>query len=274
MSPCLPWPEITLASLAGGVTLGVSLLPPTPWLAPELHPLTLAVSAGWTAWRLLALDRTWAQRRRWQQAPGWVMEAADLCWRDAAGLAAGRGAAVAPAPGVRRPIRRAPGPRLSLARRAYAGARTGLSQGRRLAGRHRRPWRPSGLTCRGRGGRAAPGRALERNDRPCADHRHHALGQNATARSAGGGSHSGPRRRGHPRSQRRPRAAGALCGGSPAPAPPLRAAHPGLSGAVGAHECPRYRHHPRRSGHPHQSPHAQRRRPPERSLFRGVSPGA
>ena len=123
MSACLPWPEVALASLAGGVTLGVSLLPPTPWLAPELHPLTLAVSAGWTAWRLLALDRTWAQRRRWQQAPAWVMEAADLPsetlpnWLPGSGAAAGscgRGTRPNPARSWAEPFAGTPGIRRSL----------------------------------------------------------------------------------------------------------------------------------------------------------------
>lgn len=78
MSPCTPWPAIALASLAGSVTLGVTLLPLDPWLAPELKPLTVGISAGWTAWRLLALDRTWAQRRRWHRAPAWQLDAAAL----------------------------------------------------------------------------------------------------------------------------------------------------------------------------------------------------
>jgi conjugal transfer pilus assembly protein TraD len=64
---------IILASVAGSTVLAVALAPPTPWLAPDMQPLALALSAGWAAWRLLALDRALAHRRAWHQAPGWVL---------------------------------------------------------------------------------------------------------------------------------------------------------------------------------------------------------
>lgn len=82
MSPCIPWTEVGLATVAGVVTLGIALAPPTPWLAPDLQPLTLAVSAAWTAWRLLALDRTWAQQRAWHVSAAWHLAAADLALED------------------------------------------------------------------------------------------------------------------------------------------------------------------------------------------------
>ena len=138
MSPCTPWPEIALASLAGSVTLGVGLLPLAPWLAPEVQPLTLILSVGWTAWRLLALDRTWAQRRRWQQAPAWVTRRRRPAWRNPPGLAAVPPTPMAAAARLCGADRGAPGARLSLARRPYAGPRTGPGQGRRPAGGHRR----------------------------------------------------------------------------------------------------------------------------------------
>jgi hypothetical protein len=61
---------IILASVASSTVLAVALAPPTPWLAPDTHPLALTISAAWAAWRLLALDRALAQRRAWRQAPG------------------------------------------------------------------------------------------------------------------------------------------------------------------------------------------------------------
>ena len=68
-----PLTEIMLAGLAGSTVLTVALAPPTPWLAPDVHPLALTLSAAWAAWRLLALDRALAQRRVWHQAPGWIL---------------------------------------------------------------------------------------------------------------------------------------------------------------------------------------------------------
>jgi conjugal transfer pilus assembly protein TraD len=69
------WPvaESVLASLAGSTTLAVLLVPPTPWLAPDVQPLALGLSVAWTAWRLLALDRVLAQRRAWRYAPQWAL---------------------------------------------------------------------------------------------------------------------------------------------------------------------------------------------------------
>jgi len=73
MTRSTPWLDMVLLGLAGG-TLGALLLArQTPYLAPYLQPLTLTVSAAWTAWRLLALDRVLAQRRAWQQSPRWVV---------------------------------------------------------------------------------------------------------------------------------------------------------------------------------------------------------
>ena len=72
--PCTrPLTEIMLAGLAGSTVLAVALAPPPPWLAPDVHPLALTLSAAWAAWRLLALDRALAQRRVWHQAPGWIL---------------------------------------------------------------------------------------------------------------------------------------------------------------------------------------------------------
>jgi len=73
MSSTRPHTDILLAGLASSTVLAVVLVPPTPWLAPDVHPLALTLSALWAAWRLLALDRTLAQRRAWHQAPGWAL---------------------------------------------------------------------------------------------------------------------------------------------------------------------------------------------------------
>jgi hypothetical protein len=64
---------LVLASVAGSTVLAVVLAPPTLWLAPDLQPLALALSAAWAAWRLMALDRALAHRRSWHQAPGWAL---------------------------------------------------------------------------------------------------------------------------------------------------------------------------------------------------------
>jgi len=64
---------LVLASVASSTVLAVALAPPTPWLAPDMHPLALTLSAAWAVWRLLALDRALAQRRAWHQAAGWVL---------------------------------------------------------------------------------------------------------------------------------------------------------------------------------------------------------
>jgi hypothetical protein len=66
-----PVTELVLAGVAGSTVLGLTLAPSTPWLAPDVHPLALTLSAGWAAWRLMALDRALAQRRAWHQAAGW-----------------------------------------------------------------------------------------------------------------------------------------------------------------------------------------------------------
>lgn len=71
--PKTPLVEMTLAAVAGSTLLGLTLAPPTPWLAPEVQPLALATASAWTAWRLLAFDRVLAQRRAWRQAPGWLL---------------------------------------------------------------------------------------------------------------------------------------------------------------------------------------------------------
>ena len=68
-----PVTAIVLASVAGSTVLAVALAPPTSWLAPDMQPLALTLSAIWAAWRLLALDRALAQRRAWHQAPGWAL---------------------------------------------------------------------------------------------------------------------------------------------------------------------------------------------------------
>ena len=58
LAGCRSPPSSSPASLAAP-SLAVALAPPTPWLAPDMQPLALGLSAGWTAWRLLALDRAW-----------------------------------------------------------------------------------------------------------------------------------------------------------------------------------------------------------------------
>jgi conjugal transfer pilus assembly protein TraD len=68
-----PVTAIVLAGVASSIVLAVALAPPTPWLAPDMQPLALGLSAVWAAWRLLALDRALAQRRAWHHAPGWMV---------------------------------------------------------------------------------------------------------------------------------------------------------------------------------------------------------
>jgi conjugal transfer pilus assembly protein TraD len=72
------WHAALLAVLGGTATLGLALAPPTPWTAPEQQPLTLALLAGWTLWRLHALGHAWAQQRAWQQSTPWQLDATDL----------------------------------------------------------------------------------------------------------------------------------------------------------------------------------------------------
>ena len=132
MASARPVMEIVLAGVAGSTTLAVALVPETPWLAPEVQPLTLRLSAAWTAWRLLALDRTWRSAGPGSRRPGGWLDAAALPMETTARLVAGRYCGTGwcrrrPAPG------RLPGPRLSLARRAYAGPRTRPGHRRRLA---------------------------------------------------------------------------------------------------------------------------------------------
>ena len=118
---------LVLASVAGSTVLAVALVPPTPWLAPEMHPLALTLSAGWATWRLLALDRALAQRRAWQQAPGLAAgagmgpHARGPRHRDHPRLVARLAAPLVAS--VWGPARRPARTRLSLAGRAHAGVR-------------------------------------------------------------------------------------------------------------------------------------------------------
>ena len=72
--PTRPLADMVLAGIAGSTVVGLTLAPPTPWLAPDLQPLALGLSAAWAAWRLMALDRALAHRRAWRQAPGWELD--------------------------------------------------------------------------------------------------------------------------------------------------------------------------------------------------------
>jgi conjugal transfer pilus assembly protein TraD len=76
--PNTPRLEIGLLSIAV-MTLGtLLLLPPTPWLAPDVRPVAVGLSALWVLWRGLALDRVLAHRRAWRHNRLWQLDPADL----------------------------------------------------------------------------------------------------------------------------------------------------------------------------------------------------
>ena len=123
---------LALALLASGALLACVLAPPTPWTAVEHRPLTLALLASWTLWRLHVLGHAWAQHRAWRHNTSWELEAAALpSLPDDRALAPCCPATRAPRPG------RLPGPGLSLAGRADADPGNGPDPA----------WRPA----RGRG---------------------------------------------------------------------------------------------------------------------------
>lgn len=70
--------DAALLALAASLVLTLLLVPVSPWLAPEVRPLALWLSIGWTAWRLLALDRAVAHRRAWTTSPTWSLVADGL----------------------------------------------------------------------------------------------------------------------------------------------------------------------------------------------------
>jgi conjugal transfer pilus assembly protein TraD len=67
-----------LALLASGATLAFVLAPPTPWTAVEHRPLTLALLASWTLWRLHVLGHACAHHRAWRHNTSWELEATAL----------------------------------------------------------------------------------------------------------------------------------------------------------------------------------------------------
>jgi hypothetical protein len=73
-----PHLETVLLTLAGSTLGTLLLMPQTPWLAPAMRPLTLGMSAAWTLWRLLALERALAHHRAWTQNATWQMDPVDL----------------------------------------------------------------------------------------------------------------------------------------------------------------------------------------------------
>jgi hypothetical protein len=76
--PSTPRRETGLLLLAGS-TLGILLVAPqTPWLAPALRPWTLTLSAVWTVWRAIALDRALAHRRAWSRSVLWQLDPTEL----------------------------------------------------------------------------------------------------------------------------------------------------------------------------------------------------
>ena len=78
MASGVPSLEIALAGIASGSLVTLFLLPPTSLLAPELHPWAALLSAGWSLWRLAALERALARRRRWAVSPDWCLDVARL----------------------------------------------------------------------------------------------------------------------------------------------------------------------------------------------------
>jgi hypothetical protein len=76
--PKYPRLDIGLFTLAGCTLSTLLLAPQTPWLSPDVYPLTLGLSAVWTLWRGMALDRALAHRRAWQRSLVWQLDPADL----------------------------------------------------------------------------------------------------------------------------------------------------------------------------------------------------
>jgi hypothetical protein len=69
------WPvaEAVGAGVASGVTLGLLLLPPTPYLAPWLRLPTLGIATLWLMVRLALFDKALRAWRTWQVTPDWTM---------------------------------------------------------------------------------------------------------------------------------------------------------------------------------------------------------
>jgi hypothetical protein len=68
-----PVAEGVLAGIAGGMVVGLLLLPPTPYLAPWLRLPTLGIAACWLAVRLVLFDNALRQWGTWQTTPDWMM---------------------------------------------------------------------------------------------------------------------------------------------------------------------------------------------------------
>jgi hypothetical protein len=67
------WPvaEAVVAGVASGVTLGLLLLPPSPYLAPWLRLPTQGIAACWLLARLAILDNALLRWRSWHTTPAW-----------------------------------------------------------------------------------------------------------------------------------------------------------------------------------------------------------
>jgi hypothetical protein len=73
------WPvaEAVAIGVASGVTIGLLVLPPTPYLAAWLRLPTLGLAALWLIVRLVLFDTALRQWRAWQTTPDWVMTSAE-----------------------------------------------------------------------------------------------------------------------------------------------------------------------------------------------------
>jgi hypothetical protein len=71
------WPvaQAVAVGVASGVTLGLLVLPPTPYLAPWLRLPTLGIAVLWLVVRLVIFDTALRRWRAWQSTPDWVMTA-------------------------------------------------------------------------------------------------------------------------------------------------------------------------------------------------------
>jgi hypothetical protein len=74
------WPvaEAVVAGVASGVTIGLLLLPSTPYLAPWLRLPTLGIAGLWLAVRLVVFDSALRRWRAWQTTPDWVMTSEEV----------------------------------------------------------------------------------------------------------------------------------------------------------------------------------------------------
>jgi hypothetical protein len=69
------WPvaKAVVAGVASGMTIGLLVLPSTPYLASWLRLPTLGLAALWLAVRLVVFDTALRQWRAWQTTPDWEM---------------------------------------------------------------------------------------------------------------------------------------------------------------------------------------------------------